>query len=201
MCEQILPKSGPHARRHNQFAYPQLAMRTCIMMSSALLFIAHCSNNPRFHHLRTHALPESGCLTCIFAALPNTSTLNFYPLVATDVDGNNTDGTGAGIDVVITRRQEAIRKVEVSIEKVDGDIDDVNTALGGGGAHLGMSGTELKDYLKQLLVKEAALLKKEVDLRDEDKALLAKRDGAAGTTTTGEGSMARANDCTLRQKT
>jgi regulator of replication initiation timing len=81
----------------------------------------------------------------------------------------------------ITQLQDPIGNVDKSIGKVNREIDDVKKALEpeGGGAYLGMSGAELRDYLKELVIErrqlrdeKAALLKKEADL-------LANRDRAA----------------------
>jgi hypothetical protein len=127
--------------------------------------------------------------------------------VASDLDGTKTDGPGADGSGPVMQGPSplellnaAIAKVDASIDKVDGKIDKAEAALepGGGGAYLGMSGAELRDYLKELVIERKQLRAKEADLREELKALVAKRDRAALTATTGECGMSCANHFALQ---
>jgi predicted nucleic acid-binding Zn-ribbon protein len=103
--------------------------------------------------------------------------------------------------------EKAVRASNSDLKKVNFQIDDTNdqirevreqiklaTKALPNGNYLGREGQQLQDLydtlqldLKELVIERKQLRAKEADLRDEVKALLAKRDGAALAATTGVG--------------
>jgi peptidoglycan hydrolase CwlO-like protein len=174
-------------------------MCRCILTAART---ALCGQNSVASPSHSRASCRSNFLTCTSFALRNAATLPRSPLVTSDLDCTETDSTGADTHDIITQQptplqqlQAAISKVEASIEKVDGEIDDVKTVLAPGSRrkYLGMNKAESRAYLDKLLVKEQQLRDEKAALLKKEANLLAKRDGAALTATTGECGMARAN--------